>query len=278
VRLSISRSALILAAFCATVGCSTLNVREDLHTRIGSPAGGLAVVLAQSPTGTVSVQINGDSIKGATVVGTAQQISDGWKLSLAEVRWFNNWPNGWTEARFAATGVLQLRQNGLDWTLSVVAPPQLGDATAASIRRNDDYATGERGLKAFSNRWARIRVTVTLLEQKLSKQWFDYATTPSQGRAKQSESFENAAGIFLFPELYGHDTLQSGEHRTVRAESINWNLDYTDANFPDSLREVRNSGSMLRDFEECIDLWRLAFCWNELWNHRIEEATFVPMK
>ena len=116
---------------------------------------------------------------------------------------------------------------------------------------------------------------VDVLKQKLPQRWFEYAVAPWQpGRRSQATSFEEATRKFLFPELYGYIEPVGRNSQSVRSESINWNINYTAANFPENLRAVRNSGTMLRDFEECLGLWRLAYCLDELWNHRIGETSF----
>jgi hypothetical protein len=49
-----------------------------------------------------------------------------------------------------------------------------------------------------------------------------------------------------------------------RAESINWNTGYTERIFPEELWPVRNSGTLLRDWEEAL-LWiYLEYEWDNI--------------
>ena len=103
------------------------------------------------------------------------------------------------------------------------------------------------------------------------------STQVHSGSIPRSPSFQVAVGKFLFPELFGYPIPPSPGYRTIRSESIIWNVDYTEANFPENLREIRNSGTMLRDFEECLRLWRFAFCSDEQWNHSLEEVSAAEL-
>ncbi len=163
-----------------------------------------------------------------------------------------------------------MRSQGQAWKISVLTPPRLGNPTAASIRYHDEYLSGERGLQQLTNRWNRIQAVVALLKQKLTARWFDRTLAGWQlGPSNRQPSLQEAAGKLLFPELYGYAIPPKSGHRTAVGESVRWDVDYSDAEFPENLREIRNSGTMLRDFEECLDLWRFAYNWDEFWANRI---------
>jgi len=267
--------AILLIAVTRLTGCSTFAALEVWHSEPGVTGASLTIELGSTEPGTESVRIHGGSIEGATFTGNAERTPDGRVLSITEMRWFSNWANGWTEARLSAAGKLLLSPNGQGWSISVVQQPQLGAPVAASMRYFDDYLTGERALEEFTHRWDRVQAVVDVLRQKLHERWFDYTVAPWQpGRRSKAMSFEEATRKFLFPEVYGYSEPPKRDSQSVRAEAINWNVDYTSANFPENLRAIRNSGTMLRDFEECLGLWRLAYCLDELWSHRIGGITF----
>lgn len=259
---------LLITLLCLS-GCSTVPKQQAWISEPGVLDQGLTIEIGPSKEGTTVFRIFGASVEGATFSGVAHLSQNGWLLSLSEMHWFSNWSGGWTEAQFASTGELLLRPNGQMWDLSVATLPRLGDPVSAAIRYYDSYLTGERGVEEFARRWDRIRAVVALLKQKLPERSFECtSTTP------QSPSFQAAVGKFLFPELFGYPIPPSPGYRTIRSESISWNVDFTEANFPENLREIRNSGTMLRDFEECLRLWRFAFCSDELWNHGIDKVSF----
>jgi hypothetical protein len=267
--------AFLLITFTLLTGCSTSPGLRIWQSEPGVVDRGLTVELVSTETGTGSIRIYGDSIEGATFTGSVQPTEGGRILSITEMHWFSNWANGWTEATLSATGELLLSPNGKEWTISVVQPPRLDDPVAASTRYFDNYLTGERALEEFTHRWDRILAVVALLKQKLQEQWFEYTVAPWQpGRRPETASFEEATRKFLFPEVYGYSEPPRQDSQSVRSESIKWNVDYSTASFPENLRPIRNSGTMLRDFEECLGLWRLAYCLDELWSHRIGEISF----
>jgi hypothetical protein len=93
------------------------------------------------------------------------------------------------------------------------------------------------------------------------------------------DGFEHGVRAFLFPELYGYAKAGAPAprpgHGVSRGESISWDTEYSASAFPEALRKVRDSGTMLRDFEESLALWRLAFSWDDLWNRRMTAAVFA---
>ena len=267
--------ALLLITFASLTRCSTSPGQRVWQSEPGVIERGLTVELGSAETGTERVRIYGDSIEGATFTGSVQSTGGGRIVSLTEMHWFSNWANGWTEGTLSTTGELLLSPNGEGWTISVVQPPQLGSPIAASTRYFDNYLTGERALEEFTHRWDRILAVVAVLKQKLPERWFEYTVAPWQpGRRSHAASFEEATRKFLFPEVYGYSEPPRQNSQSVTSESISWNVDYTAANFPENLRAIRNSGTMLRDFKECLGLWRLAYCFDELWSHRIGEVSF----
>jgi hypothetical protein len=52
----------------------------------------------------------------------------------------------------------------------------------------------------------------------------------------------------------------------VRAEDIAWNTSYTKAVFAEDLWKVRDSGTLLRDWEETLDWIYFIYEWEELFD------------
>ena len=50
----------------------------------------------------------------------------------------------------------------------------------------------------------------------------------------------------------------------VKAEDIRWNTGYTERVFPEHLREIRNSGTLLRDWEEAVEWLYVEYEWDRL--------------
>jgi hypothetical protein len=140
------------------------------------------------------------------------------------------------------------------------------------MRLRGDYFTGEKALALFTHRWDRIQATIPVIASAYPGSWYDYSTPKFRWRSLRWEKdFQGTVRGFLFPEIYrpsGGKAPVLGPER-ARAESVSWDRAYTRARFPETLCEIRDSGTMLRDFEECPGLWRLAAVWDELWGGRL---------
>jgi hypothetical protein len=87
------------------------------------------------------------------------------------------------------------------------------------------------------------------------------------------KTFDNYWKPVLLPELVGKKkrpasylSADSGDSAAsrVRAESINWNTAYTEKIFPEDLRILRNSGALLRDWEETFEWIYLEYNWDRI--------------
>lgn len=266
-------------AMATIVSCATFPVRDSWRSTGELLPRGLTVELAPESGGESSFRIRGDELEGATISGLARQSGELWILDVRGMDWFSNWAEGWTKASFVMEGELSLRRDGSAWRIVVDAEPRIENAVSASMRLYGDYFEGEQALNLFQHRWDRIQAANEVLKARFPDAWFDYAE-PRKIRfawdlfARRVANFQQAVRAFLFPELYGYEKGRPlAEGRAfAKAESIRWDLAYTKERFPESLREIRDSGTMLRDFEECVGLWRLDFCWDALWEQRIGAA------
>ena len=80
---------------------------------------------------------------------------------------------------------------------------------------------------------------------------------------------------YLFPEIYGYDTKPEAGYSKTAAEGVRWNTDYTKTHFAEPLRNLRDSGTILRDYKESANLWFLASVWNGFWD---QSAIFVVIE
>jgi hypothetical protein len=245
----------------------------------------MTVELEPGSAGACLFKIEGDELEGAAIEGQARPDGGAWKLGVEDLKWFGNWTEGWTEAAFSMEGELSLEPDGGAWKLVVLAEPKIEEPTSASMRLYGDYFEGDKALALFRHRWDRIQAVNEALKAKFTDAWFDYSEPRKVTYAwdifgRTHASFQKSVKAFLFPELYGYPRGSSkGQGKDlVFAESIEWDSAYTKATFPERLWEVRDSGTMLRDFEECVGLWRLDFCWEELWMSRAQSVDLVKLK
>jgi hypothetical protein len=133
--------------------------------------------------------------------------------------------------------------------------------TGGRIQRFDTRITGEQALTALRNRHERITALVEWM-----KNW---EKTAEESPAEQTiDSFDRYWRPVLFPEitparLRARDWKQEGDN-FQRAEDINWNTGYTERIFSEELWPVRNSGTLLRDWEEALSQIYLEYEWENI--------------
>jgi hypothetical protein len=131
------------------------------------------------------------------------------------------------------------------------------DITEGKIRRSNNRITGDQALTALRNRQERILVLTEWLKGQL--------VVPSfAGPA----DFEKYWKPILFPELVRKKKRPAAWTKEdavwVRGEDVRWNSVYTDRVFPEELRPVRNSGTLLRDWEEALSWIYFQFQWDRI--------------
>jgi len=128
--------------------------------------------------------------------------------------------------------------------------------TKARIHRYDTRIIGDDALFALRNRYERVT--------KLA-QWMLSLNRP---KGQTINDFEKYWKPVLFPEIIfiwnKPDNWQRDGDIYLKAEDINWNTGYTERFFPEELRPVRNSGTLLRDWEEALSWIYLEYEWNNI--------------
>jgi len=277
-----TRAAIAAFVALALASCASSPARASWKTKSSVLPRGVLVELGPERDGVSAFRIRGDELEGATLKGEAKPEGRGWTLDVEKMDWFENWAEGWTEASFVVEGRLELRPDGSAWALAVAAPPKIENPTSASIRLYGDYFEGDKALALLAHRWDRIQAADELLRQEFPEAWYDYSEPhpirfPWDLLARRVASFQTGVRAFLFPEIYGYPKGRQPADKgaRVRAESIYWDTSYTNEQFPENLRPIRDSGTMYRDFEESSGLWRLDFCWDALWESKIGAAVFA---
>ena len=158
---------------------------------------------------------------------------------------------------------------------------------SGKIRLKSSRFTGNSALTALRNRRERILALSEWMSEYMeqfvqSSQLYqaEFSDQPaairsalgdSYGFSEQKE-FEKFWKPLLFPEL-ASGSRRPPEYSTAnaewrRADSIRWNLSYTENLFPEELsgvtqfREYRNSGALLRDWEEALPWIYMEYAWD----------------
>ncbi len=171
-------------------------------------------------------------IYGAKFTGDIKENENGdISFYIEEYKAFCNWPNGWTEVKKEATGQILFEyktfnigsDNELYYTANIIYELEIWDIKSGGIRYFDDLYLGEKGLSKVSNRLDRIEAINDFLKTQ------------------------------NFPEYFGHltkDTSYGPEfHDTIEDFLFDDNTQY-----PENLLDLKEYGTILRDFEEAYGL------------------------
>jgi hypothetical protein len=187
---------------------------------------------------------------------------------LTELEFLAGNTHGWNEytLELIGTGNLKLEDTVI-LNIEEIEPVQI---TKGRIHRYDTRLTGNEALAALRNRRERIlALSEWMLSLNLTK--------------KQTiEEFENYWQPILLPEVVSKKKRPDGwlqnEDKFQNAENIRWNTGYTERKFPEELWAIRNSGTLLRDWEEALYWIYLEYEWGNIVELLSKENTFTKIK
>jgi len=166
--------------------------------------------------------------------------------------------HGWNEfsLQMLGSGRLLLEENAV---LEHVKDIEQIQITAGRIHRYDTRLTGNEALTALRNRNERI---------KALSEWM--VSVEDAPKGQPIKEFSNYWKPILLPETVSKRKAPTDWRHTEdsfeRAEDINWNTCYTTRLFPDELHTVRNSGTLLRDWEEALFWIYFMYEWENIVN------------
>jgi hypothetical protein len=180
--------------------------------------------------------------------------------------------SGWNEYRLEISGTGNMTPGVTSLSFSIYPEIETFQISSGKIRRFDTRITGPEALASLNNRYERI-IAVT--------EWMKgYDNTMPE--AADRKAFENYWEPVLFPELVSKrkrpaDWQREGDQWN-RAEDIRWNISYTERVFPELLREIRNSGTMLRDWEEAVEWLFVEYEWDRITEMFSQETVLNKVK
>jgi len=133
--------------------------------------------------------------------------------------------------------------------------------SSGKIRLKSERLTGAAALTPLRNRRERILALVEWMNEKAES---GEVKTVFSGR----KEFEKYWKSLLFPELVSKSkrppgyTTKNAERK--RVDGVKWNRTYTESLFPEGLWEFRNSGALLRDWEEALYWIYIEYSWNHI--------------
>ena len=195
------------------------------------------------------------------------------EFTITSLDYLGSSPHGWNEYRLDLSGTGNLALDETSATLSITGEIETVGISSGRIRRYDTRITGNEALTSLRNRRERL---ITLAE------WLNSPENPDAKICDNQNQFEKYWKPILFPEIVSKKKRPAGWQREgdqwVRAEDIRWNTSYTERVFSEALRPIRDSGTMLRDWEESLD-WIYVECeWNRITETLLGETTLQKQK
>jgi hypothetical protein len=168
---------------------------------------------------------------------------------------------GWLEGDIGASGtgiIVETGSQPAEFSLenSIV----LAEIIRGGIRRYDERLYGDRALTELRNRDERIRLVTAWMKEQ----------SPPAAQPETQRDFERYWKPILLPESVGKNRRPStyvelsAAQNEVYGEDIRWNTAYTRELFPEHLRQFRDSGSLLRDWEEATSWFYIIYYWDTM--------------
>ena len=179
--------------------------------------------------------------------------------------------HGWNEYRMDLFGTGSLKLTDNTAILSVPEKIEMVQISSGRIRRYDNRITGTEALARLRDRRERISALAEWMGQ-----------LEDAPKALDRDAFEKHWKPVLFPELapkkkQPKDWKQEGD-LWVRADDVRWNTSYTTRFFPELLWEVRNTGTMLRDWEEALPWIYVEYEWERILELLAQEIVLQKKK
>ena len=208
----------------------------------------------RNKAGERSVAITLNQFPVMKLCGTAPDQDGGFYLESLE--YLGGSVSGWNEYSLGLSGSGTLALDETEAVFSVSQDLETVEISRGRIQRYDTRLTGEEALSNLRNR--RDRITALA-------EWMRAQKVP-EGHGRND--FEKYWKPVLLPEMVGAKKRPAGwrleSAQWVWAEDIRWNTDYTERVFPEELWTVRNSGTLLRDWEEALGWIYLEYEWERI--------------
>ena len=179
-------------------------------------------------------------------------------FSLNALEYLSGSVQGWSEYSMEILGI-----GSLSFTetcvLKINSDIEQIQISSGRIQRYDTRITGAAALTSLRNRNERINATTA---------WMAAFDAPEKLKIKDIDDFDTFWKPVLFPELVSKKKRPEGwlieGDVFVKNEDILWNTGYTGRMFLEDLSPVRNSGTMLRDWEETLSWIYLSYEWENI--------------
>jgi hypothetical protein len=268
----------VLFLACILFSCSSVpregwsvtgpELTKGAEFRLLSGDDGVRRISIVSPYFGEGVELLGEVVSPGGAAAVRPDAAVPYEIEFVELRYFGNWRRGWTEATFEASGRIVLSFEGGRWHCRIVEPPAIGGVKSAKVRYMDSFLSGDQAIEAVRHRMERIEAAVMVWRED-EHTWFERPLKEKRRFARdRGRNFADTAGPVFFPEVYGYPSGSWKEGPWARGDGRNWDTAYTASRFPEQLRDVRDSGTLYRDWEEGLHLWYLVAQWPPFWEEK----------
>ena len=232
-------------------------------------AADIALYEVTSKAGTPSIIITLAEFPAMKLRGSAPDSGGGFYLTSLD--YLGGSIAGWNEFVLDVSGGGTLRLNGSAAVLSVSQGIEAVQISGGKIHRFETRITGTEALTSLRNRRERILALAGWMGQR-----------EDAPKNLDRDAFEAYWKPRLFPEMVPPKKRPAGWEREgdtrVKAEDIRWNTGYTARLFDEQLGAVRNSGTLLRDWEEALEWIYLEHEWDRIAGLLSGEITLAKTK
>jgi len=210
------------------------------------------------------IEITSSQWPGLALRGSVPGTDGGFHLT--EARFLSTHVFGWNEFSYELLGSGNF-SSGREAAaiLTIDEAPERVQISSGKIRLKSRRLTGNAALVPLRNRRERI-LALTEWMAKQQKNTGDSISFDNQ------DEFEEYWKRLLFPELVSakeqpqeYSSIKSDENAEWnRADGVKWNLAYTKSLFPEALWEFRDSGALLRDWEEALPWIFMEYSWDTI--------------
>jgi hypothetical protein len=166
---------------------------------------------------------------------------------------------GWNEFTMDISASGTFINNGNNASLHINNPIEVIGISSGKIRYNNERLIDDSAMRSLNNRYERILALVEWMKTQ--------SDVPAFYRENNFQSYWQK---IILPESVSAKkrpvTWNKNDTEWNRADDINWNVAYTKKIFSEDLYVYRNSGGLLRDFEEALGWIYLEYKWDDLCN------------
>ncbi|MDR0601619.1 MAG: hypothetical protein LBG42_04495 [Treponema sp.] len=169
--------------------------------------------------------------------------------------------SGWNEFTLELSGAGRFMTDNGGGGLFLEGPLEPVRISAGRIRRDETRITGAQALTALMNRRERIAALARWMREEAAARKIPLSFP-------DGAAFERYWKRLLLPELVPKKQRPAvwkaeGAEWTWK-EDVRWNTSYTALLFPEELGVLRDSGALLRDWEEAVEWIRIEYEWDDI--------------